>query len=81
MTGVTPGTYSLTITMPNFATFVRQGIKIGVGQALTVNVKMAIQEADQVVQVTASANTLSVDQDSNASSTRHQGQGPGSALG
>ncbi len=74
LNGVSPGTYSLTITMPNFATFVRQGIRIGAGQALTVNVKMAIQEADQVVQVTAQANTLSVDQDSNASSTVIKGK-------
>lgn len=72
--GVSAGTYSLTITMPNFATFVRQGLKIANGQNLTVNVKMAIQEADQVVQVTAQANTLSVDQDSNASSTVIKGK-------
>ncbi len=72
--GVPAGTYSITITMPNFATFVRQGVKIAAGQNLTVNVKMAIQEADQVVQVTAQANTLSVDQDSNASSTVIKGK-------
>ncbi len=72
--GVPAGTYSLTITMPNFATFVRQGLKIAANQNLTVNVKMAIQEADQIVQVTAQANTLSVDQDSNASSTVIKGK-------
>ena len=71
---VAPGTYSLTITMSNFASFVRQGIKITPGQSLTINAKMAIQEQDQVIQVTAQSNTLSVDQDSNASSTTIKGK-------
>jgi hypothetical protein len=71
---VAPGTYSLTITMNNFASFVRQGIKITPGQSLTINAKMAIQEQDQVIQVTAQSNTLSVDQDSNASSTVIKGK-------
>jgi hypothetical protein len=71
---VAPGTYSLTITMSNFASFVRQGIKVTPGQSLTINAKMAIEEQDQVIQVTAQSNTLSVDQDSNASSTVIKGK-------
>lgn len=72
--GVSPGTYSITITMSNFASFVRQGVKVLPGQSLTINAKMAIQEQDQVISVTAQSNTLSVDQDSNASSTIIKGK-------
>jgi len=71
---VPAGTYSVTVTMNGFATFVRQGVRIAAGQTLTVDAKMAIQEQDQTVQVTAQTNTLSVDQDSNASSTVMKGK-------
>src|SRR5882757_4547602 len=71
---VPAGTYSVTVTMTGFATFVRQGLRIAAGQTLTVDAKMAIQEQDQTVQVTAQTNTLSVDQDSNASSTVIKGK-------
>ncbi|MEO6802190.1 MAG: carboxypeptidase regulatory-like domain-containing protein, partial [Granulicella sp.] len=67
--GVPEGTYSLTVTMNGFSTFVRQGIRIGATQSLTVDAKMAVQAEDQIVQVTTNTNTLSVDQDSNASAT------------
>ncbi len=64
-----PGTYSLTITMPGFATFVRQGIRITAAAPVTINAKLAIQNAEQTVNVTATQATVSVDQDSNASAT------------
>jgi hypothetical protein len=67
--GVPPGTYSLTVTMPGFATFVKQGLAITAGTPVTLNVKMTIQDATTVVNVTTDANTVSVDQDSNASAT------------
>lgn len=67
--GVPGGTYSITVTMNGFSTFVRQGIKIGATQSLTIDAKMAVQSEDQTVQVTTDTNTLSVDQDSNASAT------------
>jgi hypothetical protein len=66
---VPAGTYSITVTMPGFATFVRQGLKIVAGQSVAVDVKMAIQEQTQEVQVTASTAQVSIDADSNASST------------
>ncbi len=72
--GLAPGTYSVTVTMNGFATFVRQGLRIAGAQTLTIDAKMAIQEQDQTVQVTAQSNTLSVDQDSNASSTVIKGK-------
>jgi Carboxypeptidase regulatory-like domain len=67
--GVPTGTYSLTVTMPGFATFVRQGVKITAGTPVLLNVKMTIQDATTVINVTTDANTVSVDQDSNASAT------------
>jgi len=70
---VPTGTYSITVTMPGFATFVKLGVRIS-GQALTQDVKMAIQEETQTVQVTASAAQVGVDPDNNASSTTIKGK-------
>ena len=72
--GVPAGTYSLTITMTGFASFVRQGVKITPGTPLAINAKLAIQDAQQVVNVTTNTNTVSVDQDNNASSTVLKGK-------
>src|SRR5271154_833378 len=41
--GVPAGTYSITVTMPGFATYARLGVKITAGQNLTQDAKMAIQ--------------------------------------
>ncbi|MGD0443712.1 MAG: carboxypeptidase regulatory-like domain-containing protein [Edaphobacter sp.] len=67
--GVAPGTYSMTVTMQGFASFVKTGIRITAGQNLTQDAKLAIQEQKQEVNVTASTAQVSVDADSNASST------------
>lgn len=74
VSGVTPGTYSVTVTMNGFATFVRQGVRITSGQSLALDVKMALQVESQEVQVTAQSQQVSVDQDSNASSTTIKGK-------
>lgn len=66
---VPPGTYSVTVTMPGFASFVRQAVRLNPGQVLSLNVKLAIEQQSQQVQVDAQSNQLSVDQDNNASST------------
>jgi hypothetical protein len=66
---VPAGTYAMTVTMPGFATFVRQGLKVVTGQSVAIDVKMTIQEQTQEVQVTASTAQVSIDADSNASST------------
>jgi hypothetical protein len=71
--GVPPGTYSMTVTMPGFASFVRQGMHIG-ETAQTINVKLAVQNQQTVVNVTTEENHVSVDQDSNASSTVLKGK-------
>ncbi len=68
------GTYSETVTMQGFASFVKLGIKVNAGQALTMDAKLAIQAQQQEVQVTAQTAQVSVDADSNASSTVIKGK-------
>jgi hypothetical protein len=60
--------------MNGFATFVSEGVKVGAGQSLALDVKMALQVESQEVQVTAQSQQVSVDQDSNASSTTIKGK-------
>ena len=71
---VPAGTYSETVTMLGFASFVKLGVKVVAGQALTIDAKMAIQQQNQQVNVTAEGTTLSTDPDSNASSTVIKGK-------
>jgi hypothetical protein len=71
---VPAGTYSVTVTMQGFASFVKMGVKITAGQALTLDAHLAIQEQKQEVNVTASAAQVSVDADSNASATVLKGK-------
>jgi hypothetical protein len=71
---VPPGTYSITVTMAGFASYVKQGARITPGQTLTLDVQMAIQQQQQEVNVTAQAAQVSVDADSNASSTVLKGK-------
>jgi hypothetical protein len=72
--GVPAGTYSMTVTMQGFATFVKPGVRVAAGQSLAIDAKMAIQVESQEVQVTAQSAQVSVDQDSNASSTVIKGK-------
>jgi hypothetical protein len=72
--GVRPGTYSETVTMHGFASFVKLNLHIAPGQSLVIDAKMAIQEQSQQVNVNATGTTLSVDSDSNASSTVIKGK-------
>lgn len=71
---VPAGTYSATVTMQGFASFVQQGIKVSAGQSLTLDAKMVIQAQQQEIQVTAQTAQVSVDSDSNASSTVIKGK-------
>jgi Carboxypeptidase regulatory-like domain len=72
--GVAAGTYSVTVTMHGFASFVKLGVKIAPGQAMSLDVQMAIQEQKQEVNVTAENAQVSVDPDSNASTTVIKGK-------
>src|SRR5271155_2735480 len=72
--GVPSGTYTVTVTMQGFASYVKQGVKIAAGQSLTLDTQMTIQEQKQEVNVTTSAAQVSVDADSNASATVLKGK-------
>jgi hypothetical protein len=72
--GLAPGTYIATATMTGFATFVREGVRVAPGQSLALDIKMALQVESQEVQVTAQNQQVSVDADSNASSTVIKGK-------
>jgi hypothetical protein len=67
--GVAPGTYALTATAPGFGTFVKQGFVVAAGANLSQEIKMAIQDTTQTVNVSTDAIQLSVDPENNASST------------
>jgi hypothetical protein len=71
--GVPAGVYSLTVTMPGFASYVRQGVRVG-ETASTIAIKMVVANQQTVVNVTTDENHVSVDQDSNASSTVLKGK-------
>jgi hypothetical protein len=72
--GVPAGTYSVTVTMQGFASFVKLGVKVATGQNLTLDAQMAIQEQKQEINVTTSSAQVSVDADNNASSTVLKGK-------
>jgi Carboxypeptidase regulatory-like domain len=72
--GVPAGTYSVTVTMQGFASFVKQGVKVAAGQNLTLDTPMAIQEQKQEVNVTTTSAQVSVDADNNASATVLKGK-------
>ena len=63
---VSPGTYSLTVTMPGFASFVRQGVRV-TAAPLAINAGLAIQSENTEVNVTTENTKVSVDADSNGS--------------
>ncbi len=64
---VPAGTYSVTVTMQGFASFVRQGVRIG-SAPLTLNTPMVVQSQTQEINVTTETTTsVSVDPDSNGS--------------
>ena len=67
--GLPPGTYIMTATAPGFGVYLKQDIKITAGANLALDVTLAIADATQTVNVTADTVSLSVDPDSNASST------------
>ena len=71
---VRPGSYSETVTMKGFGSFVKLGVRVAAGQPLVLDAKMAIQEQSQQVNVNATGTTLSTDPDSNASATVIKGK-------
>ena len=66
---VAAGTYSLTVVSPGFARYVKPVIGVTTGADISVDVKMALQDTTQTVNVTTDTAQLSVDPDNNASAT------------
>ena len=64
-----PGTYTYLVTMPGFASYSALNLKIPAVAGMTLDAKLKIGESTEVVNVDANAIQLSVDPDSNASST------------
>jgi hypothetical protein len=64
---VPAGVYSLTVTMPGFSSFVRQGVRVSEA-ALTLNAGLTVQSESTEVNVTTENAHVSVDADSNGSS-------------
>jgi len=65
---VTPGAYSYVVSMPGFASYSALNIRIPAVPSTTLDAKLQVGVADQVVNVDADAVQLSVDPDANASS-------------
>src|SRR5258707_9969457 len=55
---VNPGTYRLTVEMPGFRTFVREGILLTLGQAATLDVALQVGTQSETVTVAATAPLL-----------------------
>ena len=55
---LTPGTYSLTVTCPNFQTRIQQGIILGANNLLRLDIKMEIGHATQSVTVSSAPPAL-----------------------
>ena len=68
------GSYNLLVTMKGFSSYSVQNLRIAPVASLTVDAKLQIGQQDVVVNVDANAIQLSVDPDSNASSTVIQGK-------
>jgi hypothetical protein len=58
---VAPGTYSVTVSAPGFKEYSQTGVRIDVGQAVTVNASLPIGATSEVVTVNADASQLQTD--------------------
>jgi hypothetical protein len=67
--GLSAGTYVMTVTAPGFGVFVKEGVKVAANANLAVDSRLEIAEQSQQMTVTTDSAQLSVDPDSNASST------------
>jgi len=71
--GLSAGSYTVTAQAPGFANYSSQPVAVANGANVTSDVKMDLAGETQTVNVTTNATQLSVDPDSNASSTVIQG--------
>lgn len=73
-TAVAPGTYTVRVTMPGFATYSALDVNVPAGAGTTIDAKLQIGVQSQVVTVEANSVQLSVDPDSNQSAVVLQGK-------
>lgn len=66
---VAPGTYTMLVSMPGFASYVMTNLRVPAVASTTIDAKLKVGEETTVVNVDATAVQVSVDPDSNASST------------
>lgn len=71
---LTPGTYTMLVSMEGFASYLMRNLKVPAVPSTTLDAKLEVGQQNTVVNVEASAVQLSVDPDSNASSTVLQGK-------
>ena len=60
ITGLPPGTYDVTFTLPGFQTDVRRGVALGAGATVTLDTALSVQLEEQVVVVGSRARPRSV---------------------
>lgn len=54
-TAITPGDYEVRVTLPGFATQIRRGLTVTIGQEATVNVALRVANVEESVTVTGAA--------------------------
>jgi len=59
----------MTVSMPGFATMTKPSLKITAGTTVALDIKLVVGDQTTTINVTSDAATVSVDSDSNASST------------
>ena len=55
-----PGTYSVTFTLPGFATYKREGIELSVGFTATANAEMTVGTLEETVTVTGASPVVDI---------------------
>ncbi len=71
---VPPGTYTLTITMPGFATYVRVNVRVAAGGSIVADAKMGIQQQSTEINVTTQDTHVSTDPDANGNAVSIKGK-------
>jgi hypothetical protein len=66
--GLEPGTYSITTTLPGFATETRDGVALGINQTLSLDMTMSLAGLAETVTVTGEAPLIEVTQSTVATS-------------
>src|SRR5262245_35256880 len=55
-----PGTYSVTFTLPGFATFKREGLELTIGFTATANAEMRVGGLEETVTVTGASPVVDI---------------------